>query len=122
MAQHCTNVWKNFVEPAGFKKVLIIAHSMGGKCLIEIQKQFAKTFYKQVSHVALTDSHVIAKKNLDAKQAQFVQEKFLHYQASDFPLGTQIPQDMFKSSNSCQHISAGHHKHEYTTGISWPMI
>ena len=57
MAQHCTNVWKNFVEQAGFKDILIIAHSAGGKCLIEIQKQFPKTFYKQVAHVALTDSY-----------------------------------------------------------------
>lgn len=33
MVDHCINVWKNYVENAGFSKLLIIAHSAGGDCL-----------------------------------------------------------------------------------------
>lgn len=122
MNEHCSYLWKSYVEPSGFKDVLIIAHSMGGKCLVEIQKKFAATFYHQVSRVALTDSMVISKKDIGAKEASFVDNNFLHYQASEYELGHAIPDEMRRSYPTCKHVSAGHSKHEYTTGTSWPMI
>jgi len=37
--------------------------------------------------------------------------------ASSRPLGT-----ILHGYSSCLEVSAGHNKHEYTTGTSWPMI
>lgn len=45
-------------------------------------------------------------------------DKAIHYVASDQPLGSEVPGD----SALCRHVSAGHKKHEYTTGKAWPMI
>ena len=59
MENHACYVWKNFVENSGFDKILVIAHSAGGKCLKQIQKSFPKTFYNQVTKIALTDSFVM---------------------------------------------------------------
>ena len=33
MDGHCLDVWKDYVEKSGFKNLLIIAHSAGGRCL-----------------------------------------------------------------------------------------
>lgn len=53
---HCTTVWKDYVENSGITGLNLIAHSRGGGGLSCIMKSFPKTFYKQVSKVALTDS------------------------------------------------------------------
>lgn len=62
--KHCCHMWKNYVEPAGFGKVLVVAHSYGGHSMEAIQTQFARSFYKMNIRVALTDSHEIPKRNL----------------------------------------------------------
>ena len=64
MEDHCLNVWKTYIENAGFKKLLIIAHSAGGRCLSSIQYNFPYKFYNPVNKIALTDSYVIAKEYL----------------------------------------------------------
>lgn len=41
----------------------------------------------------------------------------IHYVASDSDLGTE------KQRNAvCKNLSAGHDKHEYTTGTAWGLI
>ena len=46
---------------------------------------------------------------------------FVHYQASNLNLNEDIKiKNMSDMNRSCPHVSAGHHKHEYTTGTSWP--
>jgi len=47
-------------------------------------------------------------------------ENAKHYTASDKPLGTPLHDQMEHSP--CPKFSAGHVKHEYTTGIAWPEI
>ena len=46
LEEHILNVWREFVEKAGFQKINVIAHSAGGICLQSVQKQFERTFYK----------------------------------------------------------------------------
>lgn len=33
MEDHCKHIWRNYIEPSGFQKILIIAHSAGGACV-----------------------------------------------------------------------------------------
>ena len=42
-----------------------------------------------------------------------------HYASSTEPLGTSMLAEEF---DSCPRVSAGHERHEYTTGFSWPKI
>lgn len=44
----------------------------------------------------------------------------VHYEASNLPVGTKICVDINKSS--CPIVSAGHPKHEYTTGCAFDWI
>ena len=45
----------------------------------------------------------------------------IHYRASDKPLGS-VLLGGDDSEETCLSVSAGHQKHEYTTGTSWPQI
>ena len=37
-------------------------------------------------------------------------------------LGDEVMQRTRTIYQTCPHVSAGHYKHEYTTGCAWPMI
>ena len=50
-----------------------------------------------------------------------METRAIHYLASDKPLGTPVAAPANRSS-CCPTVSAGHSKHEYTTGCAWPMI
>ena len=36
MVDHCKHVWLNYVAQAGFKKVLVLAHSAAGQCVTKL--------------------------------------------------------------------------------------
>jgi hypothetical protein len=121
MTAHANHVWKNYVETAGFKNILVIAHSAGGYCLESIQMNFAASFYKSVRKIAITDSSVINKNNLTMKQTEFMREHAVHYVKSLEPVGAPLTRRRL-ANETCPIVSAGHPKHEYTTGCSWPLI
>ena len=116
MDVHACFVWNFYVKESGFDQISIVAHSAGGGCLAAIQKTFAETFYNQVVNIAYTDSWTIGRDELNEEQRQFMWQKAKHYEASDKPVGTVL------SENSQMHAvpqySAGHTRHEYTTGTS----
>ena len=56
---------------------------------------------------------------LTAEQLTFMSENAVHYEASTDPIGT--PQKA-PANASCPVVSAGHNKHEYTTGYSQSTI
>jgi len=88
MTKHACYVWEKYVIPAKFKSIMVIAHSAGGMCLKNIQKQFPKHFYNNVSKIALTDSSVISPKELNTKlQKEFMLSRCVHFVASLQPLG-----------------------------------
>ena len=51
-----------------------------------------------------------------------MKENAIHYVASQEPLGTVLHDVNSDKSITCSNVSAGHPKHEYTTGTSWPSI
>ena len=64
MKDHANAVWQKYIIPSGFSNIMIIAHSAGGHCLTSIMKNNKKTFFKQVSKIAYTDSYPIQGKDL----------------------------------------------------------
>ena len=114
--QHEKYVWGRYVKDSGFDQISIVAHSAGGGGLMSIQTSFADTFYDMVSSIAYTDSWVISKQNLNPEQKKFMFLKAVHYEASQRPLDSIISANM--ATDTCPIRSAGHIKHEYTTGTS----
>ena len=41
MTQHATFVWEHYVDPTDFNEIYVVAHSAGGACLAQIQKDFS---------------------------------------------------------------------------------
>mgnify|MGYP007125088730 CR=1 FL=1 len=120
MDKHCNFIWRHYVEPAGFGNLLVIAHSAGGGCVTSLMREFGKSFTSKVKHLAYTDSRVSAPGNVTVaekkRNVKFLANHAVHYRASQEPLGTKLYQA------DCLEVSAGHFKHEYTTGTAWPMI
>lgn len=48
MGKHAVHVWRNYIEPSGFEKLLVLAHSAGGGCVTEIIHEFPETFFLKV--------------------------------------------------------------------------
>ena len=55
--------------------------------------------------------YVASEKHLGEK------EKAMRYDPNTLQ-ATETPDELLV----CKHVSAGHKKHEYTTGYSWPMV
>ena len=108
--------------PSKFKRFHIIAHSAGGGCLSSIQrnKDFKEFFYSRVEKIALTDSWAISRDELDRPQKHWMLERAIHYVASSKPVG-ELLNDNYKIK-VCKEVSAGHPKHEYTTGYAQEEI
>ena len=120
MQQHATFVWDKYVKDSGFDQISVVAHSAGGGCVAAIQQMFEDTFYSQVVRIAYTDSWVISKNQLNQEQQAFMYKHAIHFSASDKPVATLLSAD--PSRDTCREVSAGHVKHEYTTGTSFSKI
>jgi hypothetical protein len=69
-----------------------------------------------VCKIAYTDSWVISKSELSKEQQVFMFRNAVHYEASSMPLCEKISANM--DYDTCPIVSAGHTKHEYTTGYA----
>lgn len=118
MEDHACYIWEHFVKDSHFKTLYVLAHSAGGGCVSAIMKKYPESFFSKVKQIAYTDSWVIPTQELPKELHSFMTKRAVHYLASGLPLGTE------ESGQSilCPHVSAGHQKHEYTTGKAWPMI
>ena len=67
--------------------VHIIAHAAGGHCLKEIMESHEDRFFNSVGKIAIVDSWVVSKENLNEGQQEFFQNNVVHYQASVEPMG-----------------------------------
>ena len=59
---HCNYVWEKFILPSKYKKLYIVAHSYGGKCIANIQKKFENDFYSRVAKIVFTDCKTLVEK------------------------------------------------------------
>ena len=66
--------------------------------------------------IAYTDSWVIDRRDLSRENRVFMRNNAVHYLASDKPVGSHLRE------GTCPIVSAGHFKHEYTTGYAQKLI
>lgn len=122
MQKHAQYVFKKYVvNRCQAEEIFIIAHSRGGLILMELFKRFTGEMMDRVAAVALTDSvHTDIRDDLiDTEEVEWLSEKCVHFVKSSKKLNTKeksTDQGMIKT------FSAGHPKHQYTTGYSWPII
>ena len=121
MHDHANAVWTKYILPSGFTNLLVIAHSAGGHCLASVFKNNKKTFFTQTAKIAYTDSYPIALKDLTLAEKKQMKKKAVNYKSSNFDLGVAI-KDTGKVPSSCPLVSAGHPKHAFSTGCSWPIV
>ena len=87
---------------------------------VEVQTKLGERFLDQVAAIAFTDCHVNKPfAGLAKDKAQWLGKRAIHYVASADSLAE--PQES-EFDGILPHISAGHVKHEYTTGAAWPLI
>ena len=116
MESHVNYVWEKYVGPSKFKKLYIVAHSKGGACLGSLMKNGGKAFFKRIEKIAIVDSKHFGKFNHDTAYRQLMLEKCVHFIANEKAAGTKLVFDRLK--DHCPKYSAGHPKHEYTTGFA----
>jgi hypothetical protein len=123
MSKHARYVFKKYVvNRCKAEEIYIIAHSKGGKILMELLKRFTEEFTDTVTAVALTDSvHTDIRDDLiDDEEVTWLKENCVHFIRSSKKLN--------KKEKSTDHgmipntFSAGHPEHQYTTGYCWPEI
>lgn len=96
----------------------MVAHSAGGGCAHEIIVDHQDTMVEKVKGIALTDAcHGQFYKELKTEAArQWAEEHCRAYDASYEPLDKPLENRYYKAR--FPELSAGHHKHVYTTGCA----
>ena len=120
MEKHCLYVYNNIVKKNNnIKEIYIVAHSKGGECAIEILLEYIEDLlYNKIKKIAFTDSaHGNNYKNLQFEGLKIFRQISRNYVCSTKPVGTFIS-GYEKSQKGVNTYSAGHNKHEYTSGTA----
>lgn len=115
--EHILYVYDHIISKCPAKKFYIVAHSAGGDGLMFLLRKRPDKILSTPTKVAFTDSvHSILP--VETKEIkQFLKNNAIHFVASDQPMGTPIDYVYdFSQKPACQEVSAGHPKHEYTSG------
>jgi len=120
MENHCLWVYENVVKnfsPA--KEIYFVSHSMGGYCTVDIMKKFSADLNGgKIVKIAFTDSvHGTRPRILDKTTYNNLVKKSINFVTSKLPAGEFIS-PYTKSYDMVNNCSAGHEKHEYTSGYA----
>jgi len=114
-SRHCVYVWDNFVTKAAASQICIIAHSAGGACTMDLLRERETEALPRLRGVAFTDSvHWVSPRDPPAVR-RFIKEHAINWVKSDAPLDTPVKSH---ADDGCPCISAGHPKHEFTSGCA----
>jgi hypothetical protein len=112
--KHDLYLWDNFVCNAKAKVIAAVAHSAGGDGACAIVRSREAEVAKRLCGIAFTDSvHGIWRRDEESVK-HYIQKKCRNWVRSDLPLDTKIAKPDF----DCLQVSAGHEKHEYTSGMA----
>lgn len=115
--EHANSVWNDYVKSAKAKHIVVVAHSFGGVCTVELASSHFGDFSSRVVAVALTDSvHQFRSRNLDLDVRKYLRSVGRNWVSSSKLLDEVIEDDVQDEIIS---VSAGHKKHEMT---SWSCI
>ncbi|XP_071450127.1 FAM172 family protein homolog CG10038 isoform X2 [Hetaerina americana] len=113
---HVSYVWRHYIQGAKSDRVLIVAHSYGGQCTVELAKEMFPSFKSKVVAVAMTDSvHRLSTKNAQEKYAKFLSQVGRNWVSSD----KKLDEPESTRGGDIDWVSAGTMKHEMT---SWSCI
>lgn len=115
---HSKYVFEQFIRKSPARNWCIVGHSCGGICTLNLLKDYWEDFFIRVKAIALTDSVHGSTAMLNKKQKKFLKEKCVDWVASSKQLDVKV----MKYDNGCTLVSAGHNKHEYTSGCAFPSI
>jgi len=111
---HCIYVWDHFGSKAAASELCIIAHSAGGACTMELLSTREAEILPKLRGIAFTDSvHWVSPRHPKATRA-FVKAHAINWVRSEKRLDS--PERSEK--DDCKSVSAGHDKHEYTSGCA----
>jgi len=112
--KHGEYVWKNFVQKSSCTTIAIVAHSRGGDNTVQLVTKFYDEFVQKVACIAFTDS-VHSLGFFDPSHVKkFIKQYAKNWVTSDKPLGEKVREP----DQDCLQVSAGHPKHEYTSGTA----
>ena len=114
--EHASWVWENYVKRAKAQKIVVVAHSFGGVCAIEMAGKYFTDFRERVCAIALTDSvHYMRFQSLKPEAAEYLRRVGRNWVSSSAPLD----EVQSKNDKDILAVSAGHQKHEMT---SWSCM
>jgi hypothetical protein len=115
--EHVLYVYDHIISKCPAKQFYIVAHSAGGDSLMYLLRKRQDHILPTLSKIAFTDS-VHSTLPFETKEIkQFLKAKAIHFVASDQPMGASIDYAYdFSEKPACEEVSAGHPKHEYTSG------
>ena len=112
--EHILYVYDNIItrlSPA--KTFYFVAHSAGEDHLMYLLRQRQNSILSKLSKIAFIDSiHSISSSDTNEIK-EFLRLNSIHFITSDKPMGELIN---FSQRTICSEVSAGHSKHEYTSG------
>jgi hypothetical protein len=109
---HVITVWDQFVSKAQAKDIVIVAHSAGGYCTMQLLKARHPEVLKKLRGIAFTDSVHSVSLSDPAAMREFICNHATNWVTSDTPLDTLIQP---ASRYGCRCLSAGHTRHENTS-------
>ncbi|KAG2373338.1 hypothetical protein C9374_012204 [Naegleria lovaniensis] len=116
-SDHATYVWDHFIQKAAAKDMVIVAHSAGGWCTMELLKNRTRETLSKVRAVAFTDSWINLSLDPSHEQVrEFIVENAVNWVESEKPCNDVLclPKRE-QGATTCECRSAGHLKHEYTS-------
>ncbi|CAF0742526.1 unnamed protein product [Didymodactylos carnosus] len=117
--KHILYVYDNIIqEHCKGNKLYIVAHSAGGDALMYLLRERTQSLFSRLTSVAFTDSVHSLLPSESEQIKQFLRQNGIHFVASDEPMGTPVRkrQSFYSYEPACMEVSAGHPKHEYTSG------
>lgn len=117
MLEHSSFVWENYISRSPAASLVIAGHSCGGICTVHLLKTYSSEFMSRVKCVALTDSVHSSAQGLRKPCRDYLRTRVLNFAASNSPLNTPL-----NLNNGCSNVSAGHPKHEYTSGSAFHSV
>jgi hypothetical protein len=115
--EHILYAYDNIISKCRAKKFYIVAHSAGGDGLMYLLRKRQDKILPTLAKIAFTDSghSILPFESNEIKN--FIKTNAIHFVASDEPMGDPIDYAYdFSQAPACQEVSAGHPKHEYTSG------
>lgn len=115
--EHVLYVYDQIISKCPAKTFYIVAHSAGGDSTMYLLRKRQEQLHGRLSKIAFTDS-VHSVLPLESKEIRnFLKANAIHFVASDEPMGKAIDSTYhFSKEAACEEVSAGHPKHEYTSG------